>query len=222
MFGAFFAIVAGPVYGGSDTSEGCEEFTFALPPTRSERYLARLVVGGGALLLLTGMDVLALGLDLSQILAKLFVDSGLIRPRPVFKAGLLYGLVLVLPLSVFAVSFVISAVTHSRPILLSASLWAILFSLGVLRLGLWYEELLWETFNGWFSCPLLALLAAGILWGGGRVYRRKEVGDQAAPMVIPARWWLWIALSVGALVSALALAASLARHYQHIFMSLPK
>ena len=127
VFGALFAIIAGPVYGGSDTSEGCEEFTFALPPTRAERFLARLMVGGGALLLLTAIDLMVLGLDLSQVLAKLYVDTGLIHPKPIFKSGLLYGLVLVLPWTVFAFSFVISAITHSRAVLVSAALWAILF-----------------------------------------------------------------------------------------------
>jgi len=30
LFGALYALVAGPIYGGSDTIDGCEEFTFAL------------------------------------------------------------------------------------------------------------------------------------------------------------------------------------------------
>ena len=222
LFGGLFAIIAGPVYGGGDTSEGCEEFTLSLPPTRSERYLARLAVGGGALLLFTAMDLLALGLDLSQILAKLYVDSGLVRARPAFNSGLLYGLVAALPAAVFAFSYVISALTHSRAILLSAPLWATLFSLAALRLGLWYEELLWETFNGWVSCPLLAFLAAAVLWGGSRAFRLKEVGHQTAPIAIPAQWWLWVALSIGALVSVLALVASLAKHYHHLLRGFPR
>jgi hypothetical protein len=221
LFGGVFAVIAGPVYGGCDTSEGCEEFTFSLPPTRAERYWARLAVGGGALLLFTAMDLLALGLDLSQILAKLYVDSGLIRPHPVFRSGLLYGLVVVLPAAVFAFSYIISANTHSRVVVVSASLWATLASLSAVRFGLWYEELLWQTFNGWFSCPLLAFLAVAALWGGARAYRQKEVGPPSVPIAIPARWWLWIALSIGALAAALALAASLARHYQHLVSGSP-
>src|SRR5215831_3997293 len=39
LFGTFYAILAGPIYGGSDTLEGVEEFTLALPPTRRQRYL---------------------------------------------------------------------------------------------------------------------------------------------------------------------------------------
>jgi hypothetical protein len=217
MLGALFAIIAGPVFGGSDTLDGCEEFTFALPPTRGERYLARLTVGGGALLLLTAIDMLALGLDLPQILAKLYVGSGLIRPWPVFRSGLLYGLVLVLPAAIFSISFVISAITRSRAVLLSASLWAILISLGALRLGFWYEGLMWDKLNGWFSCPLLVVLCVALVWGGYRAYRRKEAGHEAAPLAIPARWWLWIILCAAGLVLALTLIVSLARHYLRAF-----
>jgi hypothetical protein len=214
--GAVFAVVAGPVFGGCDTTEGCEEFTFALPPTRAERYLARLAVGGGALLLLTAIDLLALGLDLPQVLAKLYVGSGLIRPWPIFTSGLLYGLVLALPVSVFSLSFVISAVTDSRAILLSASLWAVLLSLAVLRLGFWYEALVWENLNGWFSCPLLALLSVAVLCLGYFGYRRKEIGHPAAPFAIPARWWLWMVLFLAGLLLIMFLAVSLAKHFSRI------
>jgi len=213
ILGAFFAIVAGPVYGGSDTSEGCEEFTFTLPPTRAERYLARLVVGGGALLLLTCINLMALGLDLSQVLAKLFVDTGLIHPRPIFKSGLLYGLVLVLPWAVFAFSFVISAITHSRAVLVSAPLWAILISLTALRLGFWYEELVWRKLNGLFSCPLLAFMSTAALWGGYQIYRRKEIGHHTMPISIPLRWWLWIIVFIVGLITTMSLTTSLAKHY---------
>src|ERR1051325_5659325 len=41
ILGALYAIMAGPIYGGGDVLEGCEEFTFALPPTRAERYFSR-------------------------------------------------------------------------------------------------------------------------------------------------------------------------------------
>jgi hypothetical protein len=217
LLGVVFAIVAGPIYGGSDTSEGCEEFTLALPPTRGGRYLARLTVGGVALLLLTMIDLLALGLDLPQILAKLYVGSGLIKPWPVFKSGLLYGLVLILPVAVFSVSFAISAITHSRAILLSASLWAVLIALAALRLGFWYEGLIWDDLNGWFSCPLLAILSVTVLCGGYVAYRRKEIGHHSEPLAIPAGWWLWIILFAAGLILVMTLTASLARYYLRIY-----
>src|SRR5438067_10092907 len=217
LFGGLYAIVAGPIYGGADTIEGCEEFTFALPPTRGERYLARLTVGGGTVLLFTALDLLALGLDLPQILAKLYVNTGLIRPWPVLKSGLLYGLMPALPFAIFAFSFVISAVTHSRAMVLTAWFWSALVALAALQLGFWYEDLVWENLNGFFSCPWLLASAATALWAGHRAYVRKEIGHHCAPITIPARWWLWILLVIAGVLLALTLAASLAKHYPRFF-----
>ena len=217
LFGALFALVAGPIYGGSDTIDGCEEFTFALPPTRGERYRARMAVGGGTLLLFTALDLLALGLDLPQILAKLYVDTGLIRPRPVFESGLLPGLMVALPFAVFAFSFVLSAIAHSRALVLTAWFWAALLALAALQLGFWYEELVWDKLNGFLSCPLLALLATTVLWGGHRAYARKQIGHHTAPITLPARWWLWIILFLAGVLLALSLASSLAKHYPRFF-----
>ena len=84
LLGFFFAFFAGPAFGGGDVVEGCEEFTLALPVTRSERYCARLLIGGGGLLILTALDLLALGIDLSPALARLYLNTGLIKPLPVF------------------------------------------------------------------------------------------------------------------------------------------
>ena len=221
LFGGVYALLAGPLFGGTDTLDGCEEFTFALPPTRRERYASRLIVGGGALLLLTAMKLLALGLDLPQILAKLYVDAGLIRPRPIFNTGLLYSLVLTLPLAVFALSFAFSAVTHSRRLILTASFWAALVSLGVLRLGFWYEDFMWSNINGYFTCPLLALLAVAALWGGARAYACKEIGRKSVPVTLPARWWLWSGLFLLGLLLGLTLAASLASHWSRLFPGQP-
>ena len=217
LFGAVYALVAGPTYGGSDTIDGCEEFTFSLPPTRGELYFARLAVGGGTLLLFTALDLLALGLDLPQILAKLYVDTGLIRPRPVFESGLLPGLMVAVPFAVFAFSFVLSAIAHSRALVLTAWFWAALLALAALQLGFWYEELVWDKLNGFFSCPLLAWLAMAALWGGHRAYARKEIGHYTAPITLPTRWWLWIILFLAGVLLALTLASSLAKHYPHIF-----
>ncbi len=219
LFGAVYAIIAGPLYGGSDTIEGCEEFTFALPPTRGERYFARLAVGGGAFLLFTALDLLALGLDLPQVLAKLYVDTGLIHPRPVFKSGLLFGLVAAFPFAVFSFSFVIAALTHSRTLVLTAWLWAALAGLAILQIGFWYEDFVWDNLNGFFSCPLLVGVATAALWAGHRAYARKEIGHHSAPITIPARWWLWILLFILGLLLALSLASSLAKHYPRFFVA---
>ena len=217
LFSGVYALWAGPLFGGSDTIDACEEFSFALPPTRRERYLTRLLVGGGGLLFFTGVDLLALGLDLQQILAKIYVQAGLVQPRPVLNTGLLYGLVLTLPLAVFAVSFALSAITHSRRLVLTASFWAVLVSLGALRAGFWCEDFLWGTLNGYLACPLLAALAMAVLWAGAAAYNCKEVGPQSAPVTLPSRWWFWSGLLLVALFLAIALGSSALAIWSRIF-----
>ena len=188
-----------------------------LPPTRGERYLARLTVGGGSFLLFTVLDLLALGLDLPQILAKVYVDAGLIRPWPVFKSGLLYGLVLAFPFAIFGFSFVLAALAHSRLLVLTAWFWAGLLALAILQFAFWYEDFVWENLNGFFACPLLLASGIAALWLGFRAYMRKEIGHHSAPITLPARWWLWLVLFLAGLLLAMTLAASLAKHYPKLF-----
>src|SRR4051812_18221634 len=49
-FGVIAAALLGSSVGGADAGEGTEEFSFSLPPTRSQRYLVRLGLSGLALL----------------------------------------------------------------------------------------------------------------------------------------------------------------------------
>lgn len=213
LLGGIYALLAGPTYGGIDVLEGCEEFSFSLPATRSQRYLARLIVGGGTLLLLTLMNLVALGLDLPQVLARFYVQTGIIKPLPVLKPGLLYGLILALPFTAFAFSFALSAVTHSRAILLMAWFWGGLAALVVLQMGFWYEEIAYQSLNGYFACPLLLVAAAIGLVVGHQFYRVKEIGQRSVPLTLPGKWWLWIVLFLIGAGVALALISSLAKSY---------
>lgn len=217
VLGGIYALLAGPAYGGGDVVEGCEEFSFALPATRSERYVARLVVGAGTFLFLTAINMLALGLDLPQILARMYIDTGLIKPVPILKTGLLYGLVLTLPFGAFAFSFAIASTAHSRLLVMISWFWASIIALALLQLGFWYEELVWDSVTGFFACPTLLVGGAFGLWLGHHIYRRKEVGQPAMPITLPGKWWLWIILFVLGLCLALALVSSLARNYPRFF-----
>jgi hypothetical protein len=217
LLGGLYALLAGPAYGGGDVLEGCEEFSFALPASRSARYWARVTVGGGTLLLLTAMNFIALGFDLPQILARFYVGTGIIKPLPILKPGLLYGLVGALPFAVFAFSFALAANTHSRTLVMTAWFWAGLAALLLVQLGFWYEQHLWESLTGFFSFPLLVVAGAGVLWLGQRIYSRKEIGSPAAPFIIPARFWLWLIGFILGVCVALALLSSLAKHYPEFF-----
>jgi hypothetical protein len=214
---AGFAFVAGPVYGGGDTIEGCEELSFSLPATRAERYLARLAVGGGALLVLTVLDLLALGLDLPQVLARLYLDTGLLKPLPVLKPRLLYGLVLAFPFAVFCFSFAASAVSHSRMLILTAWFWSCLTALAVTHFAFRYEEFLWGELNGFCSAPLLMGLGLASLWAGYRAYLVKEIGHHHQPLTLPPRFWLWLIMLAIGLGLALLLVSLLAKQYPGFF-----
>jgi hypothetical protein len=212
ILGGLYALMAGPMYGGADVLEGCEEFTFALPPTRAERFFSRLIVGLGTLLFLCFMNVVALGLDLPQILARLYVQTGIIKPLPVIKPGLLYGLIVALPVTVFAIAFTISTVTHSRILILLSWFWAAVAALAALQIGFWYENLVWDTLNGYFACPLLIAVSGSVLGYGYHSFRKKEVGKPTIPITLPGHWWIWTILFAVGMGLALALITSLIRH----------
>ena len=217
VLSGLYALLAGPTYGGGDVLEGCEEFSFSLPATRASRYLARAILGGGTLLILIAMTLLALGLDLPQVLARFYVGTGIIKAVPVLKPGLLYGLVGAWPFAVFAFSFALSSNTHSRWLVVTAWFWSALAALFMVQLGFWYEKLVWESLTGFFSFPLLMVAGGGALWSGYRMYQRKEIGSPAAPFQIPARFWLWLAVFLSGVCLALALISSLAKHYPEFF-----
>jgi len=216
LLGLLYALMAGPVFGGSDVLEGCEEFTFALPPTRTERFAARLIVGGGTLVILSGMNLIALGMDLPQVLAGLYVKSGLIKPLPILKPGLLYSLVIALPFAIFAFSFTFSSLTHSRMLIILSWFWGSLAALSLLQIGLWYEDLVWETMNGYFGCPLLLISSFAVLLYGFFSFQRKEIGKASQPVTLPGYWWLWMIFFVVGVGLALALLTSLLKRFPQL------
>ena len=93
-----------------------------------QRFAARLIVGGGTLLMLAVMNLIALGIDLPQILAGLYVKTGLLKPLPVLSPGVLYGLIIALPFAMFAFSFTFSSLTHSRMLVMLSWFWGALGS----------------------------------------------------------------------------------------------
>ncbi len=219
LLGGLYALMAGPMYGGADVLEGCEEFTFALPPTRTERFFSRLIVGLGTLLFLCCMNIIALGLDLPQILARHYVQTRIIKPLPEIKPGLLFGLIVAVPVTVFAIAFTISSVTHSRSLILLSWFWAGVATLALLQLGFWYEDLVWETLNGYFACPFLLAAATSVLVYGYNAFRQKEIGKPSIPITLPGHWWIWTILFAVGLGLALALITSLIRHLPQFVQS---
>jgi len=212
-----YALVAGPAYGGSDAVDDCEEFTFSLPATRSDRYLARLAVSGSTLLMFVGLDFMVLGLDWQATLKRFFLDAGLMEPAPVLKPGLLYGLVMALPFNVFCISFVVSSVVRRRFILFTSWFWSLVCSMVILYAGVLAEEWWWHEANGHFSFPMLVFSSLIILYLGLRLYRHKEVGHYGAPVSLPPGFWGWIVLSIVALIALVMIAGALMQRFPQFF-----
>jgi hypothetical protein len=211
--GFVFALVAGPAFGGADVIHGCEEFSFAFPPTRTQRFTARFVVGASWLLALTVMDVLALDQNFSDVLFRVFLDTGLATVE-VRQPEMLYGLVLAAPFAVFALGFAVAALATNRTVAFTAWLWAALGALSTLRLGFYAEEAIWNRLNGRLSVPAILGVALAATLIARRLYRHKEAGT-GVPLRIPLSWWatLLLALLAGLGVAALIgwVAANFAR-----------
>jgi hypothetical protein len=181
LIGVVYAFLAGPLYGGGDVIEGCEEFTFRFPRRAGTLGAADNERGCASS---TVLNLLSLGLDLSPALARLYIRTGLIQPLPVLRSGWLYGLVFAIPFAVFSFSFSLSAVVHSRFLILTAWLWGGLCALAVLYLGLLYEDVVWKEMNGFFSCPFLMILGSSVLWMTTSLSTTKLAPPGASPRLV--------------------------------------
>jgi hypothetical protein len=214
-FGVVFAAVSGPAFGGADVIHGCEEFAFSMPATRAQRFGSRLLVGGGALLAFSLMDVLALKGNLSDVLLRVFVTSGLPAVQ-LNNTVLVYGLLVAVPFAVFALGFALAALASSRTVAFTAWVWGALGALVVLRGGVQLEELRFDRPNGRFVVPLLAAMSAGSLWIAGRRYRAKEAVTGGGPLRMPPGWWLALAALVAAGIAVALLVAWFASNFPRL------
>jgi hypothetical protein len=189
-FGVLYAWLTAPRFGGAEAAEGSEEFSFSLPPQRTQRYLTRLALGGATLLAFTGFGVLAIGLDLPQTLWGIFVSSGFTEPFPACRPRYLYALALACPVAVFSFTFVVAANASSRGLVSWSWLVGSLAAAGVLAGGFLSERLVWGELNGVVSSSALIALSASALLAGHQLYVRKEGISRPAPL--PSGGLLWV------------------------------
>lgn len=199
-FGVLYAILAGPMLGGADAAEGSEEFAFALPPTRGQRYLARALLGLATVLLFTVLGVLAIALDLPQTLWRVVVNSGFTEPFPACEAPCVYPLAVAVPVGVFAFAFRIAADAHGPGLVRVAWLLACVVTALLLGAGFYAERALWRGLNGYVSATALLAAAPLALLAGSAAYRRKEGTSRPAPLRSRSLWWLWLLVLLPILV----------------------
>lgn len=213
--GLAYAVVAGPAVGGADVIRGCEEFAFAGPLTRGQRYLGRLVLGMVTVLGFTAMGVVALAGNLSDVLLRVFVSSA---PAALeLEQSLTWnGLAWALPWTVFAFGFVGSAMARTRVQALQAWLWGVLAALALLRGSFALEELRFGRLNGWFAVPGLFGASAAVAVAGWVGYRRKEAVTDGGPLRVPPGWWTGLVAVALALVAVGVLGMWFARNFARI------
>jgi hypothetical protein len=202
-FGVIAAAILGSTVGGSDTVDGTEEFSFALPPTRSQRYVARLGLGGIALL---GLLVLAIGaflLDAPQRLWGLLFQSGYTESFTPFLPGFLWGLSLALPVAVFGETFAAGSLARSARAARAAWIRGSLISGALLGIGFWVEHALFQRAVGLVICPVLGAWGVLRLVWGFLAYRNKE-GISASAALPSSRMSAWM-MGVGILLVVLVL-----------------
>lgn len=195
--GILFSVIAGPAFGGADVIHGVEEFSFAFPVTRSERFLARLALGGVLSVFFSVAGVFILENRLADVVARAFLSTGL-TPIEVNPSTLLYSLVVGFPFAVFALGFSVAALATSRTLAFTSWLWGVLGALSMLRVAVQWEEQRFDRLNGHFSVPMLVtagVISLAVAW---RLYLRKEAGAGVAPLRIPKSWWGWMIALLGA------------------------
>jgi hypothetical protein len=182
VFGVIYAIIAGAAFGGSEAVEGSEEFSFSLPPTRTDRYVVRLLFGLMTVLGFTVFGVVTVAFDVPQLLWGLVVTTGYTEPFPPCETDFLYSLAVLLPYAIFCTTFAFAAVASSRGVAQVAWFNGTLAVGVVLGLGLLGEELLWGELNGIIACPAVGILGTAVMAVGYLAYRRKEGISRPSPV----------------------------------------
>ncbi len=195
IFGALYAILAGQMAGGRDALENITEFSLALPYTRRQLYLSRLIFSGAPLLVFLSAGLIAFHFELPQALWSLAVDSGFTEPfRPCESAW--HGFALAAPLSLYAWTFAWASLARSAGEV-SYAFTAALAATGIqVLLACYLENQLWGGVKGQIGVPLLLANAVLIPFAGERLFRQKEGIPRS---LLPARQALfWLVLILGA------------------------
>jgi hypothetical protein len=178
------AVASGFGFGGSERALGEEEYAFALPPTRRERYLARLALAGSFLLGVYAVGVLTCYAGLSRLLLetvlspqdidRLAAETG--EPFTPFHRAL----ALAFPLALFAECFAVAMAplrADGRRLIFEPLGVAVVCTLLVLVV-----ERAPEGGLAWIAVPALLVLAAWRLRAAFVAYRGVEAAVEARPV----------------------------------------
>lgn len=171
-FGLVVAGVSATFLARLDVAEGCEEFTFSLPPTRSQIVRARMWIGICLVVALQSVGGVAIRYNLPQALWGLVVESGFTRPFPTAPPEQLL-VVLFLPLLGFSLIFRLIAIGRSGMAALGA------FVVVVFLLATTLGPLLTRTDPVGAIVLVINFLTLVLLAMAGYSYARKDANTEA-------------------------------------------
>ncbi len=173
VFGVFCAIYFATAFGGADARDRALEFTLALPATRRELLLARLLYGGGVLALFIGASLLAIRFEWVQAVWGWFVETGYTAAFPDVETQW-YLAAAVVPFAVFSCAFALASQAADEREVSGAGWGAVMLCL-VFGLVAMAGEFWWlGRQKGWLPLGVLFLLGAVAMALGYRGYRVRD------------------------------------------------
>ncbi len=176
VWGTALGLWLGFSFGGSDTTEGVEEFSLALPPRRTQRYIIRLTMSLTFLLVLVGCSLLAIAFNWPQKLWGLLVETGFTASyRHSDETVLLSGMALFWSLCTYGVSFGFAAMATSRDQVALGALFGIGYTIAAWLISAAVHPVLGTDASMYvFSWGLTLFLAGLLLTMGYWGYKRKD------------------------------------------------
>lgn len=186
--GVLHAAIIATAMAGADVDLGIEAFTFALPPTRRQRWLARLALAGGSVLTAVALGMATVAWGWSQALWSLVVDSGLTTPDPV-HAPAWYLVGAACPLAIFSVTFTLASLAPSREWARAGWIMALLAcGLPLIVSTVTVSPRQWPGLG--LALTTLALPALAALWWSWRAYPLKTA-VMSGETRRGGHWWIW-------------------------------
>ena len=201
--GMIYAMLAGMMFGGTETLWGTEELALSLPPTRGQRYRAGMLMAVGTTMGLTVAGAVTIALDLPQRAWGLVVESGMTQPFPACEHRALYLLAVAAPLAQVAVTFALASIARSRALVLASWFLGLLAVAVVFAVGYLAERLAYGPIHLYATAVLLAAAGVMALLGGYKTYVRKEAIPRPGAGAGGAGAWFVAGVVIAMLVAVL-------------------
>ncbi len=190
-FGILYGGIAGMRLGGYEMLEGSAEFSFALPPTRKQRFAVSFLWGLATVGALTSLGLVAVEWSLPTRVWGLIASSGLTEPYAPCQSAILKWYALLLPAAVFCTTYAFAAMARSR-VLAAASLLIGIALPGILvMVGHLLASYLWEEQSARIAIPLVVVVCPLTIPLGYVAFLRKDtISSEGARRGPP--WWIWL------------------------------